>query len=175
MVKNLAASAGDEEVQVWSLGWEVPLEEGMATHSSILAWRIPWTEGPGGLQSMGSQRVGHHWATNTIKSYRHMYELHKTLGFLKFLLRSLQNRIWIMRFLKNNLKKTILSLGCWYSCNPMNCNLPGSSIHGILHARILEWVDISFSRGSSQPRDQTQVSRIAGWCFTDWATRKLPF
>ena len=130
---------------------------------------------PGGLQSMGSQRVGHHWATNTIKSYRHMYELHKTLGFLKFLLRSLHNRIWIMRFLKNNLKKTILSLGCWYSCNPMNCNLPGSSIHGILHARILEWVDISFSRGSSCPRNWTQVSRIAGWCFTDWATRKLPF
>ena len=46
------------ETQVWSLGWEDPLEEGMATHSSILAWRIPWTEEPGGLQSMGSQRVG---------------------------------------------------------------------------------------------------------------------
>ena len=43
-----------------SLGWEDPLEEeGMATHSSLLAWRIPWTEEPGGLQSMGSQRVGH--------------------------------------------------------------------------------------------------------------------
>ena len=42
-----------------SLGWEDPLEEGMATHSSILAWRIPWTEDPGGLQSIGSQRVGH--------------------------------------------------------------------------------------------------------------------
>ena len=44
---------------VQSLGWEDPLEEGMATHSSILAWRIPWTEEPGGLPSMGSQRVGH--------------------------------------------------------------------------------------------------------------------
>ena len=42
-----------------SLGWEDPLEEGMATHSRILAWRIPWTEDPGGLQSMGSQRVGY--------------------------------------------------------------------------------------------------------------------
>jgi len=41
------------------LGWKDPLEEGMATHSSILGWRIPWTEEPGGLQSMGSQRVGH--------------------------------------------------------------------------------------------------------------------
>ena len=48
-----------QETQVQSLGWEDPLEKGKATHSSILAWRIPWTEEPGGLQSMGSQRVGH--------------------------------------------------------------------------------------------------------------------
>ena len=48
---------------VQSLGWEDPLEEGMATHSSIHAWRIPWTEEPGGLQSMGSQRVGHNLLT----------------------------------------------------------------------------------------------------------------
>ena len=48
-----------QETWVRSLGWEDPLEEGMAIHSIILAWRIPWTEEPGGLQSMGSQRVGH--------------------------------------------------------------------------------------------------------------------
>ena len=61
MVKNPPANAGDEteETQVPSLGGEDPLEEGMATHSSALAWRIPWTEEPGGLQSTGSQRVGH--------------------------------------------------------------------------------------------------------------------
>ena len=47
------------ETWVQSLGWENPLEEGMATHSSILAWRIPWTEEPRGLQSIRSQRVGH--------------------------------------------------------------------------------------------------------------------
>ena len=47
-----------------SLGWEDPLEDGMATHSSILAWRIPWAEQPGGGQSMGSQRVGHNWVTH---------------------------------------------------------------------------------------------------------------
>ena len=47
------------ETWVQSLGWGEPLEEGMATHSSILAWRIPWTEEPGGLQSTGSQRVKH--------------------------------------------------------------------------------------------------------------------
>ena len=48
-----------QETRVRSLGQEDPLEKGMATHSSILAWRIPWTEKPGGLQSVGSQRVGH--------------------------------------------------------------------------------------------------------------------
>ena len=54
--KESACSAGDLGQ---SLGWEDPLEEGMATHSSILAWRIAWAEEPGGLQSMGLQRVGH--------------------------------------------------------------------------------------------------------------------
>ena len=52
-------------MQVWSLGWEDPLEKGMAILSSILSWRIPWTKEPGGLQSMGSQRVGHDWVANT--------------------------------------------------------------------------------------------------------------
>ena len=54
-----------QETPVWFLGWEDPLEKGMATHSGILAWRIPWTEELDGLQSMESQRVEHNWATNT--------------------------------------------------------------------------------------------------------------
>ena len=52
-----------QDTQVQSLGWEDPLEEEMATYSSIVAWRIPWSEEPGGLESMGSQRVGHNLAT----------------------------------------------------------------------------------------------------------------
>ena len=56
MVKNLPAM---QDALVQSLGWKDPLEKGMATYSSILAWRIPWTEEPGGLQSMGFQKVGH--------------------------------------------------------------------------------------------------------------------
>ena len=56
MVKNLPAM---QETRVRSLGHEDPLEKGMAAHSSILSWRIPWTEEPGRLQSLGSQRVGH--------------------------------------------------------------------------------------------------------------------
>ena len=63
MVRNLPAMW---ETQVRSLGQEDPLEEEMTSHSSIPAWRIPWTEEPGGLQSVGSQRVGHDWATNSI-------------------------------------------------------------------------------------------------------------
>ena len=56
MVKNLPEM---QETRFQSLGWENPLEKGMAIHSSILAWRIEWTEEPGGLQSMGLQRIGH--------------------------------------------------------------------------------------------------------------------
>ena len=61
-VKNLPVV---RESQVRSLGWEDPLEKEIATHSSILAWKFPCTEEPGGLQSMGSSRVGHDWAINT--------------------------------------------------------------------------------------------------------------
>ena len=60
-LKRLPAT---QETWVWSLGWKDPLEKEMATHSSILAWRIPWMEEPGGLKSTGSQRVGHDWATS---------------------------------------------------------------------------------------------------------------
>ena len=63
MVKNLPAMP---ETQVRSLGQEDPLEKGMETHSSIFAWRIPWTGEPGGLQSMGSQGVGHVLATKQL-------------------------------------------------------------------------------------------------------------
>ena len=62
-VKNLPAT---QEMRVRSLSWEDPLKKGMATHSNILAWRIPRTEEPGGLCSMGSQSVGHNWVTNSV-------------------------------------------------------------------------------------------------------------
>ena len=61
---------------------------------------------------------------------------------------------------------------CPTLCDPVDCSPLGFSIHGILQARILEWVAISFSRGSSWSRDQTQVSCIAGRCFNLWATRE---
>ena len=63
---------------------------------------------------------------------------------------------------------------CPTLCDPMDCSLPGSSIHGIFQAIVLEWIDISFSRGSSQPRDWTRVSCTVDRCFTVWATREVP-
>ena len=70
MIKNLSAM---QKTVVRSLGWEDILEKGMATHSSTLAWKIPWTEEPGGLQSMGLQRVRHNWATHTHHTHTHTH------------------------------------------------------------------------------------------------------
>ena len=67
-----------QETWVWSLGWEDPLEKGMTTHSSILAWEIPWTEQPGWLQSIGLQRVGHYWATKHTHTHTHTHTHHTT-------------------------------------------------------------------------------------------------
>ena len=67
-------------------------------------------------------------------------------------------------------KKSEVTQLCPALCDPIDCSLPGSSIHGIFQARVLEWAAISFSRGSSWPRDWTWVSRIAGRHFTIWAT-----
>ena len=70
----------------------------------------------------------------------------------------------------------------WFNCSvmsnsvrPMDCSPPGSSVHGILQAKILDWVAISFSRGSSQPQDRTWVSCIGRWIRYHWATRESPF
>ena len=79
MVKNLPAV---QKTYIQSLGWEDPLEKEMATHSSILAWRTPWTEKLVGLQSMGSQRVGHDWGTFTHSLIRLRIESYLQLWFM---------------------------------------------------------------------------------------------
>ena len=81
-VKNLHAMQETQETRVQSLGWEDPLEEEMATHSTILAWKIPWTEEPGRLQSKGSQRVGHDWSGWTST---HVWLKQERLIFSQFL------------------------------------------------------------------------------------------
>ena len=69
----------------------------------------------------------------------------------------------------------LVAQSCPTLCDPMDCSPPGSSVHEIFQARILEWVAISFSRGSSQPRDWTWVSCTAGRFFTNWATREAMY
>ena len=83
----------------------------------------------------------------------------------------------LLWFAPNDISSPVYNKGKWLSrvptlCDPVNCILPGSSVHEILQARVLEWVLISFSRGSSLPRDRTRVSCIPGRRFNLWATRE---
>ena len=187
-----------QEMWVQSLGQEDPLEKGMAIHSSILAWKIPWTEDPGGLQSIGSQRVRNDWVTKT-------FTFHYSDGNVRFcpllshigLPRCLSGKEftyqrrrcgfnpwvrkipWIRKWQSTPVflpgethgqrklggyslwgcKKSDMTWAhmhmcmlakllqsCLTLCDPMDCSLLGSSDHGIIQARILEWVAIPFSK-----------------------------
>ena len=78
----------------------------------------------------------------------------------------LTNLSWSSLDWERGLMKSEIAQLCPTLCDPMDCSPPGSSMHGIFQARVLEWVAISFSRGSSWPKDRTRVSHIAGRCFT---------
>ena len=108
----------------------------MATHFNILAWEIPWTKEPEGLQSTVLQK----------------------------------SQTWLACVCV--CVCVLVPQSCPTLWDPMDCYLPGTSVSGALQARILEWVALPFSKGSSRSRDQTQVSCIAGRCFTVWATRE---
>ena len=161
--------------------WELAndLEKEMAPHCSVLAWRFPEMGEPGGLQSMGLHRVGHAWSNLAAAAAAKWFVLLPNQGVITV---TLFYHYFSYSF--NDLKKwlstvsaTSESLGGmvkwsevaqWHPtfCDPVDCSPPGSSIHGILQARILEWVAISFSRGSSLSRDRTQVSYIS--CIGRW-------
>ena len=74
---------------------------------------------------------------------------------------------------KEKVKWSEVAQSCPTLCDPMDCSLPGSSVHGIFQARVLEWIAFSFSSRSSRPRDGTQVSRVVDSRFTVWATREV--
>ena len=128
---------------VWSMGRGDALEDGMATHSSILAWKIPMDK----------------WAWRTT-----VHRVTKTQTWLKCF--STQTHTSMCVCLVTQLCPTL-----W---DPMDCSPSVFSIHGDSPSRILEWVAMPSSRESSQPRDWTQVSCIAGGFFTDWTTREAP-
>ena len=164
------------ETRVRSLGWEDPLEKEMVTHSSILAWKIPWTEKSGRLQSMGSQRVGHDWATslhiwNKCKFEIYIWNSSDSTEHTHVLpvqgpkLDSWSGNCSHMRHLRAESEREVAQ-SCLHLYNPGDSRLPGFSVHGILQARIPEQAAISFSGGSSRPRDWTRVSHIAGGRFT---------
>ena len=168
MVKNLP---GMQETSVQSLGRDDPLEKEIATHSSVLAWRIPWTKEPGRLQSMGSQRAGHSWKwlTHTIDSY-YTHQKHPPPQVVR-----LYSRYWLSCLIQF---KARWKLQCVLCCAVLSCSVMSNSATlwtaahqaplsmRILQARILEWVAMPSSRRSSQPRDWNQVSLIAGGFFT---------
>ena len=120
----------------------------MATHSSVLAWRIPGAGEPGGLTSMGSHRVGHDWSDLAAVAAA-------ALG---------------PAGLVHSWSEVKVAQSCLTLCDPMDY-----TVHGVLQARILEWVAFPFSEGSSQPRDRTRVSCIAGGFFTNWVIRESRF
>ena len=151
----------------------------MASHSSTLAWKISWAEEPGRLQSVGSRRVGHDWATSlslfTFLHWRRKWQ--PTPVFLPDRLPSMGSHRagheWSdLAAAAAAAVKVLVAQSCPTLCDCMDYSPPGSSVHGILQARILEGAAISFSRGSSQPRDQTQVFHIAGGFLAVWATRE---
>ena len=116
-----------QKTHVWSLNWTNPLENGMAPHSSILAWRIPWTGAPSGLEYKGENK-------------------HMKMSFSVF---------------SESLSHIQLFVTPW-TIQSMEFSRP----------ELLEWVAFPF-RGSSQPRDWTQVSHIADGFFTSWTTREV--
>ena len=97
-----------------------------------------------------------------------MITIRKTLNSFSLLFRCEWTEAWREEV---KWRRSVVSDSLWPH---LDCSLPGSSVHGSFQARILEWVAIFFSRGSSQSRDRTWVSRIAGRCFTVWATREAP-
>ena len=159
------------ETRVWALGWEDSLEKEMTIHSSTLAWKIPWTEEPGRLQSMGSQRVGHDWATS-VSSLSWGLVVYCLLSHILLLL----TRFSRVRLCATHRRQPTrlpcpwdspgknTGVGCHFllqcvkvqrerevaqSCptlrDRMDCSLPGSSVHWIFQARVLEWGAIAFS------------------------------
>ena len=94
------------------------------------------------------------------------------MTYLQFYVRITSEKLFEFVSLTMQKVKVLVAQLCPILCDPMDCSPPGSSVHGILQARTLEWVAIFFSRESSQARDRTRVSLISGRFFTVWATRK---
>ena len=173
----------------------------MATHPSILAWEIPWTDALGKLQIQGvTKQLDTTWQLNNNRISNRYFHISMDGNYFAAF-----KSMWCVKEIsgppawqltgklpfRNVVSQHLLfspNLQVWSrhlnfvcygliavmsdSCQPLDYSPPGSSVHRILQARILEWIAISFSRGSFQPRDRTWVSCIAGRFFTICATRE---
>ena len=119
----------------------------MATHSSTFAWKIPLMEERGGLQSM-------------VEEYFSDCFVYVAPNSFSLIMRNLYLFVCVYTYM------CLVAQSCPILCDLIDCSLPGSSVHGILQARILKGVAMPSFRASSQPRDRTQVSLIAGGFFT---------
>ena len=167
----------------------------MAPRSSTLAWKIPWMEEPGRLQSMGSIRVGHDWETSLSFFTFHFHALEKEVathssvlawripgtgepgGLPSMGLHRVEHN-WSDLAAADSVMPMEVCCSVVKSCpilfDPMGYSLPGSSLHGILQARTLEWIAISFCRESSLPRDWTHIACIGSWILYQGVTREGP-
>ena len=146
----------------------------MATHSNILSWKIPQAEEPSIYSPWGHKESDMtEWATHTLGIYSFYNAVVNNISLYvlipNHLLQIYRNIIDFCTLILYLAVLCFVTQSWQTHCDPMDCSQPGSSVHGILQARMLEWVDIPFSRGSFQPRDRTEVSYIAGRFFTVWA------
>ena len=107
-----------------------------------------------------------HWSPGPVPHHISPYSLQTPLVMTLFWEQAFHLNFFRLLGGKKEKKESEVVQSCPTLCDPMDCRLPSSSVHGILQARILEWVAISFSRGSFRPRDQTRVSHIVGRRFT---------
>ena len=128
--------------------------------------------------SIGDERIKEPWYIYTMQYYsamkRNMFEsVLRRWTNLEPIIQSEVSQKERYKYCMKVKSESEVAQSCPTLFDPMDCSLPGSSIHGIFQARVLEWAAISFSRRSSQPRDWTQVSHIVGRRFTVWATREV--
>ena len=154
----------------------------MAIHSSILAWRIPWTEEPGGATVHGvaksQTRLRDLAQHSTLYFIQYVYDVSVTCIAYVYTQKYTPHQTYIFYYVLLMSVHAQPFQSCLTTlCHPVDCSLPGSSGHGILQARMLEWAAVPSSRGSSRPREWTHVSHVfctAGGLFTHRATCEAP-
>ena len=165
MVKNPPAM---QETQVQSLLWEDPLEDEMATHSSILAWRIPWTEEPGGLQSIGLQRVGHDWTTKhqhiQVSIHNSPTQYINVCNIFIILTENVNSSICVNNYYSCNhqyIKKCLI----WKSISPLKNKISDCTFYGWKTGGSISSCECSVMTDSLQPHRLEHSRLLCPWDF----------